>query len=118
MLGSGSAGTGPKGASATAAPRILALGPMAVSPPMQGRGIGSSLVREGLRECVRKGYHAVVVVGHPSFYPRFGFRRGSEHGLRCNFDVPDVVFMVAELAPGALKGVAGVVRYTPEFGGT
>jgi len=64
------------------------------------------------------GHHAVVVVGHPWFYPRMGFRRGSEYGLRCNFEVPDEVFMVAELLPGSLNGVAGVVRYTAHFGGS
>ena len=99
------------------APRALALGPMAVSPDLQRQGIGSRLVEAGLQECGRLGYQVVVVIGHPDFYPRFGFRPGSARGLRSAFDVPDDVFMVAELTPGVLTGVDGVVRYIPEFGG-
>jgi putative acetyltransferase len=92
------------------------LGPMSVAPELQRQGIGSKLVEAGLRECTRLGCTAVVVVGHPEFYPRFGFRPGSLYGLRSQFDVPDEVFMVAELTPGVLAGMAGVVRYIPEFG--
>ena len=95
--------------------RILALGPMAVLPDLQQKGIGSKLVEAGLRECAQRGYGAVIVIGHPTYYPRFGFRPGSEYHLRSNFDVPDEVFMVAELEPGALDRVTGLVRYTPEF---
>jgi putative acetyltransferase len=103
----------------TAAPQFTAaaLGPMAVVPARQRQGIGSSLVRAGIAECRRLGIDAVAVVGHPEFYPRFGFRKGSEYGLRCPFDVPDEVFMVAELRPGAIAGTSGVVQYIPEFGG-
>jgi putative acetyltransferase len=96
---------------------LIGLGPMAVSPSRQRKGIGTRLVQEGLRACARGGYRAVVVVGHPDFYPRFGFRSASSHGLRCEFTVPDDVFMAVELTPGALAGVNGLVRYVPEFGG-
>jgi len=96
--------------------RVAALGPLAVSPSRQRRGIGSGLVRRGLEECRREGYDAVVVVGHPAYYPRFGFHRGSSFRLRCQFDVPDEVFMAAELNPGVLSG-GGEVRYPPEFSG-
>jgi putative acetyltransferase len=97
--------------------RALGLGPVAVAPDVQRQGIGSRLVESGLEECRRLGYQAVVVVGHPEFYPRFGFRPGRAFGLRSEFDVPEDVFMVLELTPGALAGVAGLVRYLPEFGG-
>ena len=95
----------------------LGLGPMAVLPELQRRGIGSKLVEAGLGECRRNGCQAVVVVGHPEFYPRFGFRPGASYGLRCQFAVPDEVFMVAELTTGTLIGRSGLVRYLPEFGG-
>jgi putative acetyltransferase len=97
--------------------RVAGLGPMAVTPSRQRNGIGSELVLHGLEECRREGYEAVVVVGHPDYYPRFGFRRGSGFGLSCQFDVPDEVFMAAELHAGALSG-GGEVRYSPEFSET
>lgn len=93
----------------------MGLAPMAVRPEYQKRGIGSALVEYGLRECRRIGYDIVIVVGHSEYYPRFGFTPAREKGLRCEFDVPDEVFMVAELSPGALNGRQGLVRYHPEF---
>lgn len=94
--------------------RVAALGPVAVTPSRQRNGVGTELVLRGLEECRREGYEAVVVVGHPAFYPRFGFRRGSSFGLTCPFRVPDEVFMAAELREGALAG-GGEIRYAPEF---
>ena len=94
---------------------ILGLAPMAVLPEYQRRGIGSQLVREGLSECRRIGCEVVVVLGHPEYYPRFGFVPASQKGLRCEYPVPDEAFMVAELKPGALT-VRGLVKYGPEFG--
>jgi putative acetyltransferase len=94
--------------------RVAGLGPMAVLPSRQRCGIGSELVRRGLEACRRDGYGAVVVVGHPGYYPRFGFRRGSSFGLRCQFDVADAVFMAVELRPGALSG-GGELHYAREF---
>ena len=95
----------------------VGLGPMAVLPEFQRRGIGSELVRRGLEQCAEHGERITVVLGHPKFYPRFGFVRASDHGLRCEYPVPDEVFMVAELEEGALRGLSGVVQYASEFGG-
>ena len=94
----------------------LGLGPMAVWPRLQRQGIGSTLAETGLRECAGMGVQVVVVVGHPQFYPRFGFRPASAFGLRCEYAVPDEVFMATELTPGAMAGHGGLVRYLPEFG--
>ena len=96
---------------------VMGLGPMAVLPEMQRQGIGSRLLRDGLEECLRSGVRAVVVVGHPEYYPRFGFRPANSYGLRCEYPVPDEVFMAMELVAGALAGSSGLVRYLPEFGG-
>lgn len=93
----------------------LGLGPMAVLPGLQRRGVGSALVREGLKECLRLGRDVVFVLGHADFYPRFGFRPAGPEGIRCEFPSPAENFMVAELSPGALAGRAGLVRYRPEF---
>ena len=95
---------------------LTGLAPMAVAPEHQRKGVGSALVRAGLERCVHAGYDAVVVVGHPAFYPRFGFIPGGRFALRCEYDVPDDVFMVCELTRGALRDVAGVVRYHAVFG--
>ena len=96
---------------------ILALGPMAVIPEFQNQGVGSELVREGLTECKRLGYDVVVLVGHPHFYPRFGFTPARAKGLECTFEVGDEAFMITELVPEALEGMRGVVRYPAEFDG-
>jgi putative acetyltransferase len=93
----------------------VGLGPMAVLPHSQRRGVGSELVRSGLERLREAGYAAVVVLGHPDYYPRFGFRRASEHGLRWERDAPDAAFMALELRAGALSSCRGVVSYRPEF---
>lgn len=93
----------------------MGLAPMAVLPSHQNQGIGSQLVRVGLKECQRIGEDIVVVLGHPNYYPRFGFVPASLKGLRSEYDVPDEVFMVAELKPDALAGRSGLVKYHPEF---
>lgn len=93
----------------------LGLAPMAVLPEYQNQGIGSELVRRGLKECQSIRQDVVVVLGHPEYYPRFGFVPASQKGLRCEYPVPDEVFMVAELRDGALAGRGGLVKYRPEF---
>jgi putative acetyltransferase len=95
----------------------MGLGPMAVAPSRQRKGIGSALVRDGLRRCKALGYRVVVVVGHPTYYPRFGFVPAIRFGLRCEYDVPTDVFMAVELEPGALNGISGFVRYDDAFAG-
>jgi putative acetyltransferase len=95
---------------------VLALAPMAVLPAWQRRGVGSALVREGLVACRAAGHDVVVVVGHPAFYPRFGFVPARPLGLMSEPPYPDEAFMVAELTPGALRGRRGVVLYGGDFG--
>jgi putative acetyltransferase len=93
----------------------MGLAPMAVAPGLQRRGIGSALVERGLVACREAGHDIVVVLGHPEYYPRFGFERASTHGIRWEAEVPDEVFMVLELTPETLASRTGVVRYHPEF---
>ena len=94
---------------------MLALAPMAVLPRFQNQGIGSALVRQGLQVCREMGEKTVVVIGHPNFYPRFGFTPAQVYDIRAPFPVPDEVFMVIELEPGALDGISGTVTYPPVF---
>ncbi len=93
----------------------LALAPMAVLPPFQKQGIGSALVRRGLQEARGLGHRVVIVVGHPDYYPRFGFVPAQPLGILPPFEVPSEAFMVLELQPRALLGIQGVVKYPPEF---
>lgn len=96
---------------------VLALAPMAVRPECQRQGIGSALVREGLTAARRLRHDVVIVLGHPDFYPRFGFVPASGHGITAPFDVPDEAFMVLPLSPRALANLRGTVRYPPAFEG-
>ncbi len=93
-----------------------ALGPMAVMPVHQRQGIGSALVRKGLEECRSEDCGVLVVLGHPQYYPRFGFAPASRFGIRCQYEVPDDVFMAMELKAGALAECEGLVKYHAEFG--
>jgi putative acetyltransferase len=102
---------------ARASQDAVGLGPMAVLPEFQRQGIGSLLVREGLEALRRAGHAAVVVLGHPAYYPRFGFVPASRFGLRWEFPAPEEAFLACELRPGSLQGGAGIVRYRAEFRG-
>ena len=93
----------------------LGLAPMAVAPEYQRKGIGSALVRAGLEQCKLLGFAAVVVLGHPDYYPRFGFLPSSRFGIDSEYDVPEDVFMAMELQPGALSGKTGRVKYHDAF---
>ena len=94
---------------------FLGLAPMAVLPEFQNQGVGSKLVREGLRLAAEQNFTAVFVLGHPEYYPRFGFETAKTKGFYSEYDVPDEVFMVIELENGALEGKKGLVNYRPEF---
>jgi len=95
--------------------RTLGLAPMAVLSEFQRQGIGSALMHSSLERCREMGHDAIVVVGHSEYYPKFGFLPASRYGLRCEYDVPEDVFMALELRSGALQGTRGLVRYQPEF---
>src|SRR5215472_16413875 len=96
---------------------IAGLAPMAVMPARQRLGIGSALVRAGLEECRSAGFLAVAVLGHRTFYPRFEFVPASRFGIASTYDVPDDVFMMRELEPGALREKRGVIHYHAAFAG-
>ena len=93
----------------------LALAPVAVAPECQRQGIGSGLVRKGLEICKDQGHRIVVVVGHPDFYPRFGFSTQLAANLKSAFSGRDS-FMAAELQADALSGVFGRLQYPQPFG--
>lgn len=94
----------------------MGLAPMAVLPDRQRQGIGSQLVRQGLDILRERSCPFVVVVGHPEYYPRFGFEAASTHGLASQWEgMPDAAFMVLVLNAHAMAGVSGVALYREEF---
>lgn len=93
----------------------LGLAPLVVLPEFQGRGLGTGLVEDGLDACRALGHRIVIVVGHPGYYPRFGFSPACSFGIEPPFVVADDVFMALALVPGALHGVHGRVRYPAAF---
>jgi putative acetyltransferase len=93
----------------------LALAPMAVLPEFQHLGVGSELVKRGLNVCRERGHRIVVVLGHPQFYPRFGFSPALGAQLTSPFPGGEA-FMALALVSGALDGVEGRVEYPSPFG--
>lgn len=94
----------------------LALGPMAVAPEYQNKGIGSALVRDGLARLREAECPYVLVLGHANYYPRFGFVPASGFGIRSRWEgVPDEAFMITVFDRSALPADGGVACYRPEF---
>jgi putative acetyltransferase len=90
---------------------VMGLAPMAVAEAARNQGIGSALVAAGIAACARLGAGAIVVLGHPGYYPRFGFTPASDYGLECEYDVPDEAFMAMELTPQFLASKPGTIKY-------
>lgn len=93
----------------------LALAPLAIIPTRQREGIGTELVQVALSKCRELDHNLVVVLGHPSYYPRFGFQTANQFGIHAPFPVPEQAFMVLELKPGKLQRTSGLVRYPAYF---
>lgn len=94
--------------------RALALAPLGIAPAYQRRGIGQSLTRAGLAEALAHGWEAVIVLGHPEYYGKFGFRAALTAGFKAPFRGP--AFMGLELRAGALSGEKGRIIYPVSFG--
>lgn len=92
---------------------FAALGPLAVSSARQNEGIGAALSRAGIDRCRKLGAGALCVLGHPNYYPRFGFSAEAARRFDAPYDRP--AFMAMELQPGTLER-GGRVRYAPAFG--
>jgi len=98
--------------------RGVGLGPMAVRPARQCSGIGTRLIELGIERLRDAGCPFVVVLGHPDYYPRFGFERADRHRVRCEWEVPIEAFMIRILDEAKMKNISGLALYRPEFGAT
>lgn len=95
---------------------VIVLAPIAVKPEMQNKGIGGQLIQEGLKRCKNLGYGLVLLIGHPTYYPRFGFKPARQYGLELRqFNVTDEVFMVCEVIGGELDRIKGELKYPETF---
>ena len=96
--------------------RGMGLAPMAVLAERQRQGIGSLLAREGIDAIRERKCPFIIVLGHPEYYPRFGFVPASQHGLSSQWEgVPDEAFMVLIFDKEAMTGISGVAKYRDEF---
>ena len=93
----------------------LVLAPVSVLPEIQGKGIGEKLILEGHKIAQALGFTSVILVGHPGYYPRFGYIRASNFGITLPIEVPDEAFMAYQLIDNALSKVKGVVEFPKEF---
>lgn len=94
----------------------MGLAPVTVKPEWQRQGIGSLLIRAGIKMLKDRGCTFVILLGHPEYYPRFGFERASQHGIHSQWDgIPDEAFMILVLDGSAMKDISGVARYRSEF---
>jgi len=96
-------------------PRVAALAPLAVHPEYQNRGIGSRLTEAGIAAMREAGHDAIIVLGHPAFYRRFGFAHETVAHIASPFSEHEA-FMGLELTASALKGCGGTCRYPAAFG--
>ena len=92
-----------------------ALAPMAVLPEHQREGIGGKLIEAGTRKLKEAGYPFIIVLGHANYYPRFGFKPAGGFGVKCEWDVPDDVFMLLVLDQSKMQDVTGLAKYRHEF---
>lgn len=93
----------------------LSLAPVSVIPNFQNNGIGSALTMESHRRAKALGFQMILLVGHPAYYPRFGYERASKYGIKYPFDAPNEACMVIELQPDALQNVSGEVVFPKAF---
>ncbi|HGJ5854830.1 N-acetyltransferase [Arsenophonus nasoniae] len=93
----------------------VGLAPLAVASAYQRQGIGAKLVYDGLDSLNEFGYKAVVVVGDPNYYRRFGFTLAQQHGLTCKWSGMEAYFQVYALENGNLADYAGRVNFSSYF---
>ncbi|AJI57267.1 acetyltransferase domain protein [Francisella philomiragia] len=95
--------------------KIYGLAPMSVAPKYQHKGIGTKLIEMMIKEAKKNNIDAIFVLGHPSYYPKFGFKATIEYKIKCEYDVPEDVFMVLDISNKLAKLKGQIVYYAEEF---
>lgn len=96
--------------------RGMGLSPMAVLPKIQRKGIGTQLVKSGIKNLKKIQCQFIIVLGHPEYYPRFGFERASLYGIKCQWEgIPDDAFMILWLDKSMMNPASGLAKYRDEF---
>ncbi len=94
----------------------LALAPVAVINEFQGKGVGSILIETAHKKAIALGFGSIILLGHESYYPRFGYRPAKEFGIKLPFDAPEANCMAIKLTENGLhKNMSGIVCYPKEF---
>ncbi|MDA9951633.1 N-acetyltransferase [Oligoflexaceae bacterium] len=94
----------------------LALAPVSVDPKYQKQGIGRELIMNCHKKAKSLGFKSIILLGHPEYYPKFGYEKASLYKINPPFEVPDEAFMVIDLVGDGLKGISGTVKYPNSFG--
>jgi Predicted acetyltransferase len=90
---------------------ILLLAPVAIEETRRNKGLGSDLIRESLKRAKNEGYAAVILLGDPKYYKRFGFVSAAKYGIKNKQNIPDENVLVLEFVPGILDGMSGTVDF-------
>jgi putative acetyltransferase len=93
----------------------MGLAPMAVVPDYQRKGVGSMLVKAGIEKIKQTDCPFIITLGHPEYYPCFGFEPACVYGIKSQWEVPEEAFMILILDTAAMNGVSGIGRYREEF---
>lgn len=93
----------------------LALAPVSVLPNYQNKGVGQSLIQKSLEVAEKLNFDSVIVMGHSEYYPKFGFKKASNWGIKAPFEVPDEFLMAIELKKNALDKTSGIIQYSDAF---
>jgi putative acetyltransferase len=93
---------------------LVAIGPIGVLPGQQGAGVGSALMHATIAAADALGERGIVLLGHPTYYPRFGFGPAVDQGITPPQDWGPAYFMLRRLGAWG-DGLSGAFRYAPAF---
>ncbi len=93
----------------------LILAPLSIKPEFQNKGIGGKLIMESHVKAKELGYKYIIVLGHSTYYPRFGYELTSKYNIKIPIKIDEANCMIISLDANGLSGVSGVVKFSKEF---